>query len=78
VTSHAGPPGYQPGERVILIATTDPRTRLTPGTRGTVTGRNDRHGQFSDCSVLFDTSELRFYVADMPVTLSSRRGGRIT
>ena len=52
MTSHAGPPGYQPGERVILIATTDPRTRLTPGTRGTVTGRNDRHGQFSDCSVL--------------------------
>jgi len=40
VTSHAGPAGYQPGDRVILIATTDPYTRLAPGTRGTVTGRD--------------------------------------
>jgi hypothetical protein len=30
-------------------------------------------GQFSDCSAPFDASELRFYVEDMPVTLSSRR-----
>jgi Domain of unknown function (DUF4314) len=45
VTSHADPAGYQPGDRVILIATTDPYTRLTPGTRGTVTGRDDLHGQ---------------------------------
>ena len=35
------------------------------------------HGQFSDCSAPFDASELRFYVEDMSVTLSSRRGGRM-
>jgi len=45
VTSDASPAGYQPGDRVILIATTDPYTRLTPGTCGTVTGRDDLHGQ---------------------------------
>jgi Domain of unknown function (DUF4314) len=45
VTSHASPAGYQPGDRVILIATTDPYTRLATGTRGTVTGRDDLHGQ---------------------------------
>jgi len=45
VTSDASPAGYQPGDRVILIATSDPYTRLTPGTRGTVTGRDDLHGQ---------------------------------
>ncbi len=45
MTSHAGPAGYQPGDRVILIATTDPYTRLKPGTRGTVTGRDDCNGQ---------------------------------
>lgn len=39
MTSHANLAGYQPGDRVILIATTDPYTRLAPGTRGTVTGR---------------------------------------
>ncbi len=73
MTSHAGPAGYQPGDRVILVATTDPYTLLKPGTRGTVTGRDDRHSQFSDCSAPFDASELRFYVEDMPVTLSGRR-----
>jgi len=45
VTSDASPADYQPGNRVILIATTDPHTRLTPGTCGTVTGRDDLHGQ---------------------------------
>ena len=44
MTSDASPASYQPGDRVILIATTDPYTRLTPGTRGTVTGRDDLHG----------------------------------
>ncbi|MGH3222917.1 MAG: hypothetical protein ACRDPY_30205 [Streptosporangiaceae bacterium] len=34
-------------------------------------------GQFSDYSAPFDASELRVYVEDMPVTLSSRRGGRM-
>ena len=45
MTSDASPAGYQPGDWVILIATSDPCTRLTPGTRGTVTGRDDLHGQ---------------------------------
>jgi hypothetical protein len=36
---------YRRGDRVILIATTDPHTRLTPGTEGTVTGTDDQHGQ---------------------------------
>jgi len=36
---------YQRGDRVILIATADPHTRLTPGSLGTVTGTDPRHGQ---------------------------------
>jgi len=65
---------YQAGDRVVLVHTSDPYTRLIPGTAGTVTGYDERLGQFSDCSASFDASELRFYVEDMPVTLSSRRG----
>jgi hypothetical protein len=45
MSSHAGTTAYQPGDRVVLVGTSDPHTRLTPGTRGTVTGRDDRHGQ---------------------------------
>jgi hypothetical protein len=36
---------YRRGDRVVLIATTDPHTRLVPGTEGTVTGTDDRHGR---------------------------------
>jgi hypothetical protein len=68
-------PGYQRGDRIALEYTADPRTRLQPGDEGTVTGYDPRHGQFSDCSVPSDASELRFYVADMPVTLSNRLSG---
>ena len=38
-------PGYQRGDRIALEHTTDPYTRLTPGTRGTVTGYDPQHGQ---------------------------------
>ena len=38
-------PGYQRGDRIALEHTTDPYTRLTPGTQGTVTGYDPRHGQ---------------------------------
>ena len=71
------PDPYQPGDRVALVATDDPGTRLRPGDQGTVTRWDPRHGQFSDYSAPFDASELRFYVDDMSVTLSSRRGGRM-
>jgi hypothetical protein len=36
---------YQRGNRVVLVATTDPHTRLVPGTLGTITGTDDQHGQ---------------------------------
>ena len=36
---------YRRGDRVVLIATTDPHTRLVPGTEGTVTGTDDQRGQ---------------------------------
>jgi Domain of unknown function (DUF4314) len=36
---------YRRGDRVVLIATTDPHTRLVPGTEGTVTGTDSQHGQ---------------------------------
>jgi Domain of unknown function (DUF4314) len=36
---------YQAGDRVALVHTADPYTRLTPGTAGTVTGYDDRLGQ---------------------------------
>ena len=35
----------QRGDRVILIATADPHTRLAPGSLGTVTGTDPGHGQ---------------------------------
>jgi hypothetical protein len=73
----SGQPGYQRGDRIALDYTADPHTRLQPGDEGTITSYDPRHGQFSDCSVPFDASELRFYVEDMSVTLSSRRGGRM-
>jgi predicted RNA polymerase sigma factor len=56
--------------------------RLLPGD-GEVAGLlalmllTEARGRFSDCSAPFDASELGFYVDDMPVTSSSRRGGRI-
>jgi hypothetical protein len=73
----SGQPGYQRGDRIALDYTADPHTRLQPGDEGTVTSYDPRRGQFSDCSAPFDASELRFYVEDMSVTLSSRRGGRM-
>jgi len=38
-------PGYRRGDRIALERTTDPYTRLTPGTQGTVTGYDPQHGQ---------------------------------
>jgi len=38
---------YQTGNRVALVHTSDPHTRLIPGTAGTVTGYDDRHGQLN-------------------------------
>ena len=43
--SGTNPHPYQCGDRVVLEHTTDPYTRLTPGTQGTVTGYHARHGQ---------------------------------
>jgi hypothetical protein len=43
-------PDYQPGDRIALVATDDPGTRLRPGDQGTVTRRDPAQGQFSDCS----------------------------
>ena len=71
------PAHWQRGDRVALVRTDDPDTRLRPGDQGTVTRWDPAQGQFSDCSAPFDVSELRFYVEDMSVTLSSRRGGRM-
>jgi len=60
---------YQPGDRIALVHTSDPHTRLIPGTAGTVTGYDGRHGQFSDHEAGCNASELRFYVACMSATL---------
>jgi hypothetical protein len=38
-------PGYQRGDRVALVATDDPDTRLRPGDQGTVTRWNPAQGQ---------------------------------
>src|SRR5512132_271408 len=38
---------YQTGDRVALVHTSDPHTRLIPGTAGIVTGYDDRHGQLN-------------------------------
>lgn len=42
---HAMTSQYRRGDRVVLVATTDPDTRLVPGTLGTVTGTDDRLNQ---------------------------------
>ena len=41
------PPGYQAGDRIALVHTADPYTRLTPGTAGTVTGYDDPLSQLA-------------------------------
>ena len=38
---------YQRGDRIVLVHTSDPHTRLVPGTAGTVTGYNARLGQLA-------------------------------
>jgi len=40
-------PGYQRGDRVALVRTDDPDTRLRPGDQGTVTRWDPRHGQLN-------------------------------
>jgi hypothetical protein len=67
---------YQRGDRIALVATTDPYTRLTPGTQGTVIRYDPGQGQFSDRHVPHYASELVFCVTDMSVTLTGRPGGR--
>lgn len=46
---------YQPGDRIVLIATSDEHTHLAPGTRGTVTFVDDLgtlHTRWDDGSQL--------------------------
>lgn len=43
----SGQAGYQRGDRVALVHTTDPHTRLQPGDEGTVTGYDPKHGQLN-------------------------------
>jgi hypothetical protein len=38
---------YQRGDRIVLVHTGDPYTRLVPGTAGTVTGYDTRLGQLT-------------------------------
>jgi hypothetical protein len=38
---------YQRGDRIVLVHTGDPHTRLVPGTAGTVTGYDARLGQLA-------------------------------
>ena len=38
-------PGYQSGDRIVLVATDDPSTRLRPGDQGTVTRWDPAQGQ---------------------------------
>jgi hypothetical protein len=42
------PAPCQPGDRIALVATDDPDTRLRPGDQGTVTRWDPAQGQFSD------------------------------
>jgi hypothetical protein len=41
------PAPYQPGDRIALIRTDDPHTRLRAGDEGTVTGYDPRLGQLA-------------------------------
>jgi hypothetical protein len=45
--SAAGAAGWQPGDRIALIFTSDPYTRLRPGDQGTVTRWDPAAGRLS-------------------------------
>ena len=45
--SAESPLSCQAGDRIALVHTADPYTRLTPGSAGTVTGYDDRLGQLA-------------------------------
>jgi hypothetical protein len=61
-------PGYQRGDRIALVHTGDPATRLRPSDQGTVTRWDPAQGQFSGHEADCNASELRFYVACMSAT----------
>ncbi len=63
------PSGQRSASNPTQKHTTNPYTRLTPGTAGTVTGYDPQHAQFSDHEAGCNASELQFYVACMSATL---------
>jgi hypothetical protein len=78
---------YQAGDRVALVHTSDPHTRLIPGTAGTVTGYDDRLAQLavawddgSSLSMLLrDGDQVRLLDSPgpRPESLRSADGSRI-
>jgi hypothetical protein len=58
------PPSYQAGDRIVLVHTADPYTRLTPGTAGTVTGYDDRLGKGQLAVAWDDGSTLSMLLRD--------------
>jgi len=75
---------YQAGDRVALVQTSDPYTRLTPGTAGTVTGYDGRLGQLavawddgSTLSMLLrDGDQVRLIAPARPPAAASLPGSR--
>ena len=75
---------YQTGDRVALVQTSDPYTRLTPGTAGTVTGYDGRLGQLavtwddgSTLSMLLrDGDHVRLIAPARPPAAGSLPGSR--
>ena len=71
------PPCYQPGDRIALVATDDPGTRLRPGDQGTVTRWDPAQGQLH---IRWDSgSTLSMLLAKATRSASSPpppRGGR--
>ncbi len=55
------PMTYQRGDRIVLVHTSDPHTRLVPGTAGTVTGYDPDLGQLD---MAWDDGSLSMLLRD--------------
>ena len=68
---------YQRGDRIVLVHTGDPHTRLVPGTAGTVTGYNARLGQLAVAWDDGSTLAMLLHDGDHVRPLAGLRPGRV-
>jgi hypothetical protein len=76
-------PGYQRGDRIALVRTDDPGTRLRPGDQGTVTRWDPAQGQLgvqwdsgSTLSMLLDEGDRVRLITPAPGAGTGKEPGR--